>query len=132
VAWQQGFLTELNFHPIQQLPRGSSVSLTKHFRYRCFDEDGSARLVFPLRRRSGLVEGVGLRDIRGDRGLFVVVRLEFLCLLERVRLGDGLGFLAQTSSLFVLGPRFVGHGHSLAALRSKRSRHWIGLKGSPN
>jgi hypothetical protein len=82
-------------------------------------QNRSAGLVFVLRRRSGLVEGVGLRDIRRDRGLFFVVRLEFLCLLERVRLGNGLGFLGQTTSFVVAGPSFVGHGHSLAALQSR-------------
>src|SRR5213079_2034207 len=85
-------------------------------------EDRLAWLVLVLWRRSGLVEGVGLRNVRRDRGLFVVVRLKFLCLLERVRLGDRLGFLGQTSSLFITGPSVVRHRHSLAASPVKSSR----------
>src|SRR5437762_9778244 len=85
-------------------------------------EDRLAWLVLVLWRLSGLVEGVGLRDVRRDRGLFVVVRLEFLCLLERVRLRDRLGFLGQTSSLFITRPSLIRHRHSLAAFPVKMER----------
>src|SRR5438445_11626740 len=54
----------------------------------------SARFVVVPRRRAGLVESVGLRDVRWHRRHFIVgVRLDLLRLLERARLGDGPGAL---------------------------------------
>jgi hypothetical protein len=75
----------------------------------------SARFVVVRRRCASLVEGVGLGDVCGDRGHFIVdARLDLLRLLKCVCLGDRLGALGQTSALLVGGHRFVRHEHSLA------------------
>jgi len=113
-------------------PRGARSPRTKR-------NETSARFVVVARRSAGLVECISLRYVRGDRGHFVVVvRLDLLRLLERIRLGDGLGAFGQTSALLVGGHGFVGHTHSLAApapdpsLLSPAIHASDGLRGSMN
>src|SRR5205809_5543841 len=110
-------------------PRGARSPRTKR-------NETSARFVVVARRSAGLVECISLRYVRGDRGHFVVVvRLYLLRLLERIRLGDGLGAFGQTSALLVGGHGFVGHTHSLAAPAPDPSpaiHASDGLRGSMN
>ena len=66
----------------------------------------SARFVVVSRRRASLVEGVGLRDVRRDRGRFVVVvRLDLLRLLER----------EEIDRLRAFAPRFAELSDELVA-----------------